>query len=528
MRRRALTALVLALLAGLVPPATTNAQTAARAPGVQAAAGAPGVQAAALGETATGATGDVPTAGPPSTTGTGTTGTIVIPPPPAPAAPPAPAVAPSAGLQARLARLQEFGQVRPRGDVGLAVIDAAGNVLADTAAERPGVPASTMKLLTAAAALRLLGGQHRFVTRVHTTAPPDASGVVDGDLVLVGGGDPVLHSPRYIRQVYRDRPATRLNHLAAHVARAGVTRVTGRVIADAAILADEPLAEGWRADYLTSLDSSRSAGLTVDAGLRLFRRSGTLHAEAADDPAARAAIELTNLLEDHGVRVDHAPTRRDGTARGGEVARVVSPPLSELLAHMLRTSDNHLADGVFRMLGASTGDPTWAGSAAAVRATFADVDAEWEGLRLADGSGLSRANRLSPAALVRVLHALSAGPLRAQWLEIQAVAGESGTMRARLAGTQAAGRVHAKTGTLRDVRSLAGTVPAPDGADHHFAVITQGLESYADIAAARRLADVTALALVVEQDGCRGRVAVPDRRPGRSPEALLCGARRAS
>jgi D-alanyl-D-alanine carboxypeptidase/D-alanyl-D-alanine-endopeptidase (penicillin-binding protein 4) len=171
--------------------------------------------------------------------------------------------------------------------------------------------------MTAAAALRMLGPQHRFVTRVTATAPPDAAGVIDGDLVLVGGGDPVLHTPRFIRRVNSERPATGLRSLATRVARAGVTRVTGRVVGDPSILDHEPLADGWRDDYLTSLNTSRSSGLTIDAGLRLFTRSGTLRAEAAEDPAARAAVEFRKLLQDRDVTSGRADISRRGESSGG-------------------------------------------------------------------------------------------------------------------------------------------------------------------------------------------------------------------
>jgi D-alanyl-D-alanine carboxypeptidase/D-alanyl-D-alanine-endopeptidase (penicillin-binding protein 4) len=474
---------------------------------------------------------------------------VAIPPPP-PLAPATsePTTTPARRLVTRLDQLQRFPQTRPDGTVGLAVMDSAGRQLAGRNADRPMLPASTMKLVTAAAALRLLGPGYRFVTRVYATAEVDADGVVDGDLVIVGGGDPVLATPTFMRDVNNARPATPLADLATRVARAGLTRVTGRVIGDPSVLADEPLADGWRPRYLTTLDASRSSGLTVDAGVRLFKRSGVLHAEAAKDPAVRTAGQLHELLDARGVRIEHAPASRRGPRPAGvEIARVSSPPLSTLLTHALQTSDNHLADGIFRMLGAATGDPTWAGSARATQHALADIagagppaggnpsktasPSEPAGgdprarasIRLADGSGLSRRDRLTANATVRLLHTMANGPLRSEWLRIQATAGESGTMRLRLVGTQAKGRVHAKTGTLQDVRALAGTVPGSGGRDYHFAVFANDLGQYADIAAARRLADVIALALVVEQDGCDGPIPVPDTNKARAPEAAICG-----
>jgi D-alanyl-D-alanine carboxypeptidase/D-alanyl-D-alanine-endopeptidase (penicillin-binding protein 4) len=193
------------------------------------------------------------------------------------------------------------------------------------------------------------------------------------------------------------------------------------------------------------------------------------------------------------------------------------------------------------MLGPATGDPTWAGSARTTQHTLADIaggdDSEsasasepaggdqkaWGVIRLADGSGLSRRNRLTADATVRLLHAMAVGPLRSEWFRMLATAGEPGTMRLRLARTQAEGRVHAKTGTLRDVRAMAGTVPGSGARDYHFAVFANDLGPYADIAAARRLADVMALALVVKQDGCDGPIPVPDTNKARAPEAVICG-----
>ena len=448
-----------------------------------------------------------------------------LPPPPSVAAlPEASPAPPSPEVVALLDRVQDVPAMRPDGDVGVAAADASGQRLTASSADRPLLPASAIKLITAAAALRLLGPDFRFVTRVYATAPLDRDGVVDGDLVILGGGDPVLATERFVTDVNAARPATPLATLAQRVTRSGVRRVTGRVIGDPAVLADEPVADGWNRDYLASLDATRTSGLTVDAGLRLFERSGRLHAQAAKDPAGRTAAELHRVLTDLGVRIGHPPLARRGEQRRTvELARVVSPPLRTLLTSMLHTSDNHLADGIFRMLGATIGDATWAGSERAAHLTLSDADLDWKGVRLADGSGLSRRNRVSAAALVEILRVMAGDRLRRPWLHLQAVAGESGTMRRRLTDTQAEGRVFAKTGTLRDVRALAGTVPGDDGDDLHFAVLANDLSDYGDIAAARRLGDMVALALVVMQDGCRGPISPPDPEERRPPEALLCG-----
>lgn len=84
--------------------------------------------------------------------------------------------------------------------------------------------------------------------------------------------------------------------------------------------------------------------------------------------------------------------------------------------------------------------------------------------------------------------------------------------------------MHAKTGTLRDVRALAATVPGSRGHDHHIAVVANDLPTYDDVAASRRLADVLALAVVAAEDGCRGPVRAPTADERRPPEHRICGA----
>lgn len=466
----------------------------------------------------------------PAATATPLSGPLGLPAPPATPTPTSSPTPVPEELIGQLDAVQRYPQTRPRATVGVVAIDDAGTTLTARGAHRSLLPASTMKLVTAAAALRLFGPDHRFVTRVHATVAPDDTGVVDGDLVIVGGGDPVLATPTFRRRVYSIRPATPLSGLAGRIRRSGITHVTGRVLGDPSRLADQPLAAGWPPSYLETLDTTRSSGLTVDAGLRLFRRSGRLHAAAAADPAQRTARELRRLLRRRKVRIDGAAGATTTSRAGVEVARITSPPLDALLEHMLRFSDNHLADAVFRMLGAATGDPTWRGSARAVRATLEDLDVRWNQVRLADGSGLSRRNRLTPDALVRLLGAMADGPQRDRWLRLLPVAGRSGTLAGRLRDTPAAGRVHAKTGTLRDVRALAGTIPGRDGDDHHLAVLVNELDGAADIAAARRLSDVLSLALAVAQDGCGGPLVVdePDSRIRDLPERRICRVRRAT
>ncbi|CAN5752513.1 hypothetical protein BH23ACT8_BH23ACT8_18800 [soil metagenome] len=442
-------------------------------------------------------------------------------PPPLPTAAPTPTPGPAAAavdnpdLRARLEGLLDLPGLPPDADLGVSVIDGAGAVLFDDDAERPLLPASTQKLVAAAGALAVLGPDHRFTTELRATAEPDADGVLRGDLVLVGGGDPALATPRFAELVNPDRPRTPLETLASAVTSAGITRVTGRVIGDPTILPDQPEPTGWLPRYTERGDGTRSSGLTVDAGRRLFNSDGTFQSTPAADPALQAAVSLHGLLLDLDVTIEGEPTAA-GTAPHALVAlaTVDSPPVGELLRHTVQRSDNHMADGIFRAVGmAWNDDGTWAGSAAAHPQALEPLELDWSEAVLADGSGLSRDDRLTPAFLTGLDARMTASNFADVWDEVMAVAGESGTLRRRLRGTLVDGLLRGKTGSLSDVRSLSGSVAGPDGRRYHFAVVGNGLDGEAD-QAVRLLQDEVALALAEDLYGC---VRVPILVPGPTP-----------
>ena len=354
------------------------------------------------------------------------------------------------------------------------VVDDLGRVVADHQGDVPVMPASTNKLVTAAAALHLLGPEYRYVTRAVATGPID-DGVLDGDLVVVGQGDPTLASPTYVEEVYPARPHTRISALARAVVDAGIEEITGSVLGDPSTFADEPEADGWRDRYFDTLDTTRASGLTVDAGRRLLERDDMVLGMVADDPAEVTAEVLDDLLADADVEIGSEPGRGTAPPTAEEAARVQSPPMIDLLAHVMIRSDNHMADAVFRTLGARTGDATWTGGDVAARAALSDLDVDWSGAVMADGSGLSRDDRLSAEMLISVDRAFSERH-GATWRDLMAVMGETGTLSRRLRGTPAEGRVTGKTGSLRDARSLVARADPLDGGPYYFAVLGAQLQ----------------------------------------------------
>lgn len=411
--------------------------------------------------------------------------------------------------------------------VGVSVRQPDGTPVFEHRAEAPLLPASTQKLVVAAAAMAALGPDFRYETSLHATSAPEPGGVLHGDLVLVGSGDPALGTPLY-GQTRPDRPRTPLEALADRVVAGGITHITGGVLGDPRVFPHEPEAPGWLPRYLEEGDTARSSGLTAEGGRRLFHEGGRLRSEPAADPTANAAASLHGLLTDRGVAIDgSAASSAAPPPAPVVVGSVTSPPLLDLLRFTVQHSDNHLADAIFRTVGAVSGDASWGGSAAATQRALSTLDLDFGGAALADGSGLSRHGRLAPAFLTALDAQMTGSPLGPQWQSLMSVAGESGTLSRRLRGSVAEHRLRGKTGSLRDVVSLSGVVVGPDTPRYHFAVVANSLDPGGKDAV-RRLADLLVLVLAEDLYDCRWHTTPPpgaQAEPAAAPETeLVCAA----
>lgn len=343
-------------------------------------------------------------------------------------------------------------------------------------ADRPLIPASTQKVVVGQVALDRLGADHRFRTRVLGAAPVD--GVVTGDVVLVGGGDPLLTTATYafVRRT-ADQPLTFLDGLADALVAAGVRRVTGRIVADDSRYDGLRTVPSWPERYQSENQIGPIGALTVDDGFRLdLPAEGSDDAPVrrrVDDPARHAADQLNALLFARGVSVDGGTAVGPATPDSPELAAVQSAPLGDVVRQMLEESDNGTAELLTKELGvqAGTGGTTASGTAAVV-ARAGELGIPIAGTVMADGSGLDRGNRSSCDALVAAL-ATSGGVDGAIGSRLP-VAGRTGTLRDRFLGTPAQGRLRAKTGSLNSVTALAGFVTMSDGRTATFAYIANG------------------------------------------------------
>jgi len=336
---------------------------------------------------------------------------------------------------------------------GSVVDPASGAVLWKQGETTPLTPASTVKVLVAAAALLTLDHTDRLTTRVVRGDQP-------GTAVLVGGGDPTLSSlPADRRTVYPG--AATLDDLAARVKARGPV---DRLLFDVSRYQGDGLAPGWAPEdvpdgYVAPIVPLMADGGRQDPTMMDNPRSAT--------PAAAAAAALAARL---GV-----PSAGPGAAApGAEVlAEVESAPVDQLVENMMQISDNVLAETLGREVALARGmPPTFAGAVQAVRAVLTENGFDLTGAEVVDASGLSVDDKVPARLLTDILVAAgepgAADPRTAKLRPLMTalpVAGGSGTLAGRYQEAGAAGKgwVRAKTGTLTGVNSLAGVVVDTDG-----------------------------------------------------------------
>ncbi len=343
-----------------------------------------------------------------------------------------------------------------------AAVSIDGLTVSSVNPESAVLPASTLKVVVAAVALEVLGAEHRFRTTAH--AEVSADGSVSGDLVVVGGGDPVLTTAGWAAdsgQTYPPINVTSLEALADAVVAAGVTRIMGRVVGNGGRYDDERFIPSWSEAIRVTEAGPYGALMVNDA-----RLSG---GAIASDPALGTAEVFTRLLLERNVNIDEEPAADATAVAGTEIASVSSAALPEIIAEMLVTSDDNTAELLVKEIGRASQDQgTTASGLAEIVARLGSWGIGLEGTSLVDGSGLSRDNRLTCAVLLGVLQHGRLDDAVGQGMPIAA---QSGTLTSEFVDTPMAGVLRGKTGSLTDVKGLAGYVPSPDGAVIEFVLI---------------------------------------------------------
>ncbi len=449
-----------------------------------------------------------------------------------------PASAGSTGLAARVDRALAKHGHRTVG-VSVGVWDAeSGERLAEHNVHTPRRTASVMKLATTLVALAVLGPSYELATEVRVAAPPRA-GVVEGDLVVRGGGD-----PGFADHLSEGGAEAEIGRLADQVVTAGVRRVEGDLVLDSSAFApparhpdwgyENGSWEWWRAPVtaltindacfdmdvhpggsvgsLARLRVSPASELATfqnrlvttaskrDHSIDFGRRAsdGRIPARgkvwtgstgyavsiACVDPPALFGELFRRALVARGVEIEGAsrvvrgvptlPPKRRATESMQHVVARHGETVADVVAITNTRSHNLYAELLLRAIGAEIdGDGSFSGGAAVVRRTLG-VEPGDVSFTQADGSGLSRANRASPAAIGRLLRGAYASEQRLSYMASLPRAGETGTLKKRFRAKHFRDRVVAKTGTLRDTSALAGYVRSDEGHVLVFVILCEG------------------------------------------------------
>jgi serine-type D-Ala-D-Ala carboxypeptidase/endopeptidase (penicillin-binding protein 4) len=374
-------------------------------------------------------------------------------------------------LPTRLAQALAVPGSRPAESAAIAIDLRSGRPLFERNADASLAPASNEKLLVTYAALASLGSGYRFRTEVLSTGHQDGT-TWYGNVYLKGFGDPTLTSHGLAR-------------LAAQLKTAGIERIDGRVVGDESWFDARRTAPGWKSSFFL-FESPPLSALVVDHGV--YRNHLSL------DPALAAAGRFKQLLRARGIVAGRASVG-SAPAGAGPLAQVESAALSQVLREMDRDSDNFAAESMLKQLGAEKGTGgTTAAGVAVVRRELAAAGVPLTGVHMADGSGLSLADRVTARALVSLLVAAwNDSELRTAFWRALPVAGENGTLEDRMERAPARGVVRAKTGTTNRASSLSGYV----GTRYAFAIIQNGFPVLAWAAREAQDRFATALASTV-------------------------------
>ena len=402
-----------------------------------------------------------------------------------------------------------------RASVGIQVIDLkTGNALYSRNADRLFLPASNMKLFTAALALERLGPDHRMTTRLVRAS--------SGDLILVGGGDPSLSGRAYPYQ--KDTPTPTPNPLQAieefadRAVAAGIMRVDGDIVGDDQVYPWAPYPPSWTEEDMIGEDGAPVSALTLndnvitlaihpatragdlasisveppieyyavdnrvltvagekEARIRVSRMPGSRQVQlwgsiplggataretiAVDDPALFAACALYDALARRGVVIRGRPVARHRSTsedpwpgEGDVIATRMSPPMVEMLQVIEKVSQNLHAELMLREVARVTRNTgTRESGLQELAAWLGSIGIKSEEWRAEDGSGLSRNDEVSPRAVTRLLSHMAASKNSAAWLSLLPVGGEDGTLEHRLCCVSDAG-------AAKQVRAKTGSL----------------------------------------------------------------------
>jgi serine-type D-Ala-D-Ala carboxypeptidase/endopeptidase (penicillin-binding protein 4) len=406
-----------------------------------------------------------------------------------------------------------------------------GQLIYERNSEKLLMPASNMKLITAIAALKRLGSNFQYQTTVQTDGSI-TNGTLEGNLVIVGSGDPTI-SARF----GSGNHFSTFENWTDQLESLGIHRITGDVIGIDDRFDAQRIGYGWSWDDLPYYYATETAALqfaenaitvtlvagptgapvvqkepetayinvvqkvtvqphmieahvdwSYDPKSKTVFATGTLPPNGQDygsfavhNPAAYFATALKETLQRNGITVEGDAYRAaDRLYKPSETTRILiqhqSPPLREILGVLLKVSQNLYAETLLKTLG----NGTFSDGIKEVEKVLLQIGVAPKNFLILDGSGLSRYNYVTPSGLMQLLNRMHGDPEFETFFNALAIAGVDGTLRYRMKDTTAQNNVHAKTGSLSNVRSLSGYARTRDGEWMAFVMIANNFSAPTD------------------------------------------------
>lgn len=356
----------------------------------------------------------------------------------------------------------------------------------------PLVPASTTKLLTTETALNLLGENYRWMTQLEYSGEIDENGVLNGNLYIVGSGDPSLGTNKAGAWSYKDI----VSDFISGMSREGIKKVNGNIVIQTALFKGNisrlPENVVWleNNNYYIPVGTTREINpanekLIVKKGnnsapdkkyfyvspyantmvyAEKYDGDGILTTKLPDAPAFLANTFRASLVKSGvGVTGKVTPNMTDATSGRKVISVYKSPTLADIIYYTNQRSDNGLAEALLKTVGfQKLGDQTTESGRIVVNEHLKEVAFDVEGLNYIDGSGLSRSNHVTPISQVKFLTSLMNQKYYKTYFDSLPVAGQSGTLKSMFV-TEGNGQIFAKTGTLNKVKALAGYIKTNTG-----------------------------------------------------------------
>lgn len=391
------------------------------------------------------------------------------------------------------------------------------------------MPASDLKLFTTAAGLILLGSDYRFSTNLFIRGNIDGS-ILNGDLIVQGRGDPTISGRFYdndLYKIYKDWADSISNY--------GIDEINGNIIGDDDAFDDNGLGKGWAWDYESYWFAAQSSALsfndncvdvivTLDSSTKLpkiiinpdtkyvvisnnvvpvskdslsvidvYRERGTNLINVfgtiregdsvktyvtVSNPTQYAVVILKKILEQNGIQVKGYPTDVDDISKPLDYSKLkricttYSPYLKEIIKVINKNSQNFFAEQLLKTIGLEkSGFGSTEKGVKIESKLFKEIGINTESMTLADGSGLSRLDLVTPKQIVTLLDYMYKSKYFIPFYNSLAIAGVDGTLGNRLQNTLAQDRVRAKSGFLEGVRSLSGYAYTADNEPVAFSII---------------------------------------------------------